>query len=70
MLDKTSGIVFLSKKYRVGTDLKFAADAHVIIIDDERLDGETVLQMLGRGSRAHGKYYGSVFVIGREGGFP
>lgn len=43
MLTQKLGIVFLSAEYRVGIDIKFAQDAHVVILDKETLDGETVL---------------------------
>jgi hypothetical protein len=69
MLDKTHGIVFLDKQYRVGTDIKFATEANVVILQEDDLNGEEVLQMLGRGSRAHGAYHGDVYIKGHDGFF-
>lgn len=54
----------MGKEYRVGADIKFTEDAYVVILSDEELDGDEILQMLGRGSRANGKYYGDVFYQG------
>ena len=69
MLTQRRGIIFLTKEFRVGVDIKFAEDAHVVILDKETLDGESVLQMLGRGSRANGCYYGTYYVNGDDGFF-
>lgn len=63
---KDSFVLFLDDEYRTGTDVKFGKEAMVVIVSEkEKLDGEEVLQMLGRGNRNKaGQYVGYVYMIG------
>jgi hypothetical protein len=63
---KKKGIVFLPFEFRVGVDIKFGKDAYVSILhlDKNRLDSETIKQMIGRGSRAQGAYQGDLWCDG------
>ena len=53
---RSRGIVFLKEEFRVGADIKFSQDAFVIVIASEAPTKETLIQKLGRGSRACGDY--------------
>lgn len=53
----------MNEDFRVGADIKFAADAYVIVIASETPSREHLIQKLGRGSRACGDYRGKLFVI-------
>jgi hypothetical protein len=60
----SKGILFLNQEFRVGVDINFAEDDYVVILSDEHLEGEEVLQMLGRGSRAGNKYFSDIYYVG------
>jgi hypothetical protein len=59
MADVYDGIFYLSRKYSRGYNLKFAADAEVILLaNGTKMASNEAIQILGRGGRSQGSSTG------------